>query len=532
MTRLTELTRYDEAQSHFSKDALWALFDGSRERLNIAHECVDRHAGQGREAVLIAHADGRDERIGFDELAARSAQIAHWLDTQGIGRGERVAIMLEPSLAFYASLFGIMKAGAIAVPLFTLFGPDGLRLRVEDCQPRLLLCAEDKLEVARASGVPRVMTGQALLDACADQRRHYQSDTSADDLALFQYTSGTTRELPEAVQHRHRSVVTVAIAALYGTGVRPGDRFMCPSSPAWGHGLAHGTLGPLGLGVTIASYAGAFDARRLLLALRDYRINNLSAAATHYRMMRQSQLAAAGTPEALAPDDFAIHKLSFTGEPMDSETATWVERFFGRPACSIYGSTEVGVILTQYPGADDFEVKRGALGRPVPGIDVEVLDEQGKPCPPGVTGQIMLRRRDGWFAIKDLGHRDADGDFYHDGRADDVIISAGYTISAKEVEDALLRHPEVREAAVVGSPDSLRGLVVKAFVVPYEHPDPARREARVEALQAHVRQTLSAHEYPRRIEFVDALPKTPAGKVNRRVLREQEASAAAEAARP
>ena len=179
-------------------------------------------------------------------------------------------------------------------------------------------------------------------------------ETRADDLAIFQYTSGTTRELPEAVRHTHRAIVVVMIAALYGTGIRPGDRFFCPSSPAWGHGLWHGTLAPLALGVETGVYAGRFDPERLLQALQDFGTTNLSAAATHYRMMRQS---------GLAPRyRYAVRKLSFTGEPIDTDSQTFAEQTFGTRLCSMYGTTEVGVVLANYPGAEDFACKPGSLG--------------------------------------------------------------------------------------------------------------------------------------------------------------------------
>ena len=192
--------------------------------------------------------------------------------------------MLEPSRAFYAAMFGAMKAGAIAVPLFTLFGPDGVRLRVEDCKPKLLIDNAEKAPIGRASR-PRVVADDA---SCALEHSD-RSRRPRRRLAIFQYTSGTTRELPEAVKHTHRAIVTLMVAALYGTGLRPGDRFFCPSSPAWGHGLWHGTLAPLALGLTIGAYAGKFDAERLLQALQDHRFTNMSAAATHYRMMRNSR---------------------------------------------------------------------------------------------------------------------------------------------------------------------------------------------------------------------------------------------------
>ena len=346
----------------------------------------------------------------------------------------------------------------------------------------------------------------------------FEPATRADALAIFQYTSGTTRELPEAVKHTHRSIVTLMVAALYGTGLRPGDRFFCPSSPAWGHGLWHGTLAPLALGITVGAYAGRFDAERLLKALQDHRFTNISAAATHYRMMRNS--GAAGRYR------YALQKLSFTGEPIDSETAAFAETTFGHPPCSMYGTTEIGVILVSYPGAADFVVKPGSLGKPVPGSKVEVHDPAGKPCQPGVTGELKVWRRNGWIATKDLGRTDGEGYFYHGGRADDVIISAGWTMSAVEIEDAILKHPDVREAAAIGVPDALRGQVVKAFVVAGRPGD----EAFTREIQDLVRQRLSQHEYPRLIEFVTELPKTPAGKVNRKVLREREPGASTRAA--
>lgn len=509
MVDLRELTSYADMRRYYSRDALWHMFDGDAASLNIAHECVDRHIARG-EAVRVAHADGREEVVTFADLSARSSQIAHYLRAKGIQPGERVAIMLEPGLCFYASLFGVMKSGAIAVPLFTLFGPHGLRLRLDDCNPSLLIVAEEKLEVARDAGGTPVETEGEVLHASKDFASQFDWSTSADDLALFQYTSGTTRELPEAVKHKHKSVVTVAVAALYATGVRPSDRFMCPSSPAWGHGLAHGTLGPLGMGARISTYAGEFRPERLLEAIKAHEITNLSAAATHYRMMRAS-------PQA-EHYHFELEKASFTGEALDSPTAAWAKSTFGTPICSIYGTTEVGVILAQYPGAQDLTVKPGSLGRPMPGLDIQVLDEQGNTCQANKIGELKVRRRSGWFATKDFAHTDDEGDFFHDGRADDVIISAGWTISAREVEEALMAHEGVAEAAVIGVPDSVRGQIIKAFVVNRDNDSVESAQT----LQTFVKQTLAAHSYPRAIEFVSSLPKTPAGKINRRVLREQE----------
>jgi acetyl-CoA synthetase len=510
--KLTEFADYADAQREFSMARLWELFDGNRDGLNIAHECIDRHASPAdRVAVRIAHADGRDESLTFRDIAERSSQFAHWLSARGIGPGDRVAIMLEPSLPFYAAMFGAMKRGAIAVPLFTLFGPEGLRLRLDDCAPRLLVTNAEKAPMARAlGGIEIAVADEILRHELGHYPVEYRTVTKPDDLAVFQYTSGTTREVPAAVRHTHRAIVVLMIAALYGTGIRPGDIFFCPSSPAWGHGLWHGTLAPLALGVTTGAYAGKFDPVRLLRALQDYGVTNLSAASTHYRMMTGS--GAAGDFR------YALRKLSYTGEPIDGATLDFVDTTFKLPVCSMYGTTEVGVILVNYPGAEDFVVKPGSLGKAAPGTRVEVQRGDETPAAPKELGEIKVWRRGAWFPTKDLGYVDRDGYFYHAGRADDVIISAGWTMSAVEIENVLLRHPEVREAAVIGVADPVRGQVVKAFIV---SPRPGDDDF-VRELQEFTRTRLSQHEYPRQIAFVAELPKTPAGKVNRKALRERE----------
>ncbi len=227
----------------------------------------------------------------------------------------------------------------------------------------------------------------------------------------------------------------------------------------------------------------------------------------------------------MKPSDFAfsIKKLSYTGEPIDPATLEFIDQTFHVPACSMYGTTEIGVVLVNYPGASDYVVKPGSLGKPVPGLKLQVQKPDGTPAEPGVVGELMLWRRNRWETTKDLAKIDEDGYFYHAGRADDVIISAGWTMSAVEIENTLLKHPDVREAAVIGVPDATRGQVVKAFIVTDRSPS----DDYVEELKTFTRERLSQHEFPRHIAFVSELPKTPAGKVNRKVLRDREAAAAA-----
>jgi acetyl-CoA synthetase len=241
----------------------------------------------------------------------------------------------------------------------------------------------------------------------------------------------------------------------------------------------------------------------------------MSAAATHYRMMKNTGKA--------GEFNFYFKKLSFTGEPIDPATLEFIDEYFKVPACSMYGTTEIGVVLVNYPGAKDFTVKPGSLGKPIPGLKLEVQRPDGTPTEAGEVGELMLWKKDHWETTKDRARLDEEGYLYHCGRADDVIISAGWTMSAVEIEHTMLKHPNVKEVGVIGVPDATRGQVAKAFVVADRSPS----DAFVTELQNFTREKLSQHEFPRHVEFVSELPKTPAGKVHRKVLRDREAAKAA-----
>ncbi|MGH3358186.1 MAG: acyl-CoA synthetase [Nocardioidaceae bacterium] len=507
---LLRITDARVADLEFSWDHIWGLFDGGRERMNIAHECIDRHPPDTI-AARIAFADGRFDEVTFGELSRESSRFAHHVDGLGVRPGEPVGVMMDPSREFYAALFGIIKTGAVAVPLYTLFGPDALRDRLQDCGASVVVTDADTEASAAALDVRRVLYDARLERRLAKLPATYVPATASDDTAVLQYTSGTTRQLPEAVRHEHRSVVTLARSALYATGVRPGDRFFCPSSPAWGHGLWHGTIGPWSLGVAVGAWSGRFDVDVFADALLRFEITNLSAASTIYRMVLR-----AGRTDALA----ALTKASYTGEELGADAHEALRTALDVPVCGIYGTTETGVIIVNFPGFTDHVPKPGALGKPMPGCRVTVLDDAGEPTPVGTTGEIAVHRRGAWLRAKDLGSIDEDGFLHYAGRADDVIISSGWTISPLEVERTLLSHPDVSEVAVVGVPDPIRGRVVKAFVIATTDVG----EALARTLQELVKRELSPHEYPRELEFVDELPKTPSGKINHRVLRDRAAS--------
>ncbi|MEC9248295.1 MAG: AMP-binding protein, partial [Pseudomonadota bacterium] len=237
-------------------------------------------------------------------------------------------------------------------------------------------------------------------------------------------------------------------------------------------------------------------------------VNNFAAAATVYRMLRKS-----------CKDQnlkLAISKCSFTGEPLDPDTFDWVRKYFGVSPASIYGTTEVGVVMVDYPGMKGHHIRRGSLGKPAPGNVVAILNDKDEIVGANEIGEISVKRKGEWFRVKDFGYYDEEGYFFHAGRSDDVIISAGWTMSAVEIENILLTHESVVEAAVIGIPDELRGQVARAYVVLEKGV-----ESDGETIKRYMKDRLSKHEYPREVVFLQRLPKTPAGKVSRKALRDE-----------
>jgi acetyl-CoA synthetase len=291
-------------------------------------------------------------------------------------------------------------------------------------------------------------------------------------------------------------------------GIKEGDRFFCPSSPAWGNGLWYGTFCPLILGVTVGTISGQFNEEILLQALEEFEINNLHAAPTVFKRLIASGL--------IDKFKLKINKISFAGEPMDLDTFNYLKEKFGVSPCSLYGSTEVGCIIVNYGGFSDWEVKPGSMGKPLLGLDIRLVDKNNQPVRPGELGEIVMNRRGNLFHVKDAALIDEDGYYWHRGRSDDVIISAGWTISPTEIEETLLKHEEIEEAAVIGVPDKDRGNIVKAFIKVRQ-----QRPRLEQEIKDYVKERLSKHEYPRIIEFVDDFPKTPKGNIKKQELLER-----------
>jgi acetyl-CoA synthetase len=263
----------------------------------------------------------------------------------------------------------------------------------------------------------------------------------------------------------------------------------------------------LALGIAAGAYSGKFNVPTLLEGLEEFAIDNFGAAPTVYRMIKNSGL--------IDKYKLKIKKMHYTGEAMDTDTFNYFKEKFGVPPHSGYGSTDVGAVIYQYAGFSNWVALPGSLGKPMPGLVVKLLDKDGNEVPQGQIGEIAIHRRGKWLRARDAAVIDEDGYFWHKGRVDDIIISAGWTISPTEVEDCLKRHPAVQEAAVIGALDSERGQIVKAFIVANK---PATQEL-AKDLQEFVRINLSKHEYPRVIEFVADLPKTDGGKVSKKGLK-------------
>lgn len=494
----------------FDWDERWEVFDGSYEEFNIAHECLDRWAVD-RTAVRIVFDDGRTTSYSIGTLKRRSARFANALAAAGIDEGDEVAVMLEPEVELYVSMFGTWKRGAVYVPMFNLFGPEAIEYRIRDSGADLLVTTAEKADrsVPDDLDVDLLLVGEDFADFYQDHEASYTPTTGAEDVSVLQYTSGTTGT-PKAYPMRHKSLTQSVVTLSFGYGIEADERYLCASPPAWAHGLWMGTAGPLALGTAAGAYSGKFTPAALLEGLEELDIVNLSAAATALR-----KLANSGRVEEY---DLRLEKITTTGEPMDSNTYEFLRDTLGVSVADIYGISEYGPIIMNYNGFEDWEPRPDSIGKPLPGVEATVIDEDGTELPPGEIGEIAVKHKGEWLRSGDAGLVDADGYFFHKGRIDDVIISSGWRIDPHEVEDVLMQQDAVAECAVVDSPDETRGHIVKAFV----RTDEPETAALKERLQDVVKQRLSKHEYPREIEFVDEFPYTESGKIKRKTLRERE----------
>jgi acetyl-CoA synthetase len=499
------------------------------ERYNIAQDVCDKHP-RDKPAMIHERHDGVRREVAWGELQDLADRAAHVLRDAGVQRGDRVAVVLPPTPETAAIFFGTWKLGALLLSMSVLYGDEGIRHRLGDSEPRVLVTDAANAARFEADGPYRLLILDEDLLAGAPGE-HVTTDTAADDPAQLYYTSGTTG-LAKGIVHAHRYLLAHEEFA-YCHQVGDGDRFHGMGEWAWAAGIAP-LLGPWRLGAVqcVLQRQGGFDAAQQLGFLSRNEVTHVFTTPTAMRSMMS--IADAGTR---FPQRF--HVVCSAGEPLNPEAIRWFREQYGVTVLDYYGLTESYPLCANFPW---MEVREGSMGRPMPGWDVQILDEDERPVAQGERGEICLRARSNphyplgywrndeaarqtfggeWFHTKDAASQDPDGYYWYEGRADDVIIAAGYRIGPFEVESACLEHPAVAEAAAVASPDERRGNVVKAFIVLAEGHAPS--DALAEEIKAHVRERLSAYAYPRIVEFAAELPKTLTGKIRRIELRQREA---------
>lgn len=554
------LDDYGSTRGSFSWAEARALLDGlPGGGLNIAYEAVDRHAsGSDGERVAIRWLGKRGERrdLTYRELAAASARFANLLAELGVERGERVFVLSGRLPELYVAALGALKHGAVFSPLFAAFGPEPLETRLSLGDGRVLVTTprlytrkvaqlRERLQGLRhvlliaegdqPTAIPGTIDLRERLAAAAET--YTIPVTEPEEMALLHFTSGTTGK-PKGAIHVHEAVVMHHIAGRYALDLRPGDVYWCTADPGWVTGTSFGIISPLTNGVTMVVDEAEFDAERWYRILEEERVDVWYTAPTAIRMLMR-------LPSEL-PRRFDLSRLRFiasVGEPLNAEAVIWGQRVLGKAIHDNWWQTETGGIMIA--NFASVPIRPGSMGKPLPGIEAGIVERDAdgrlvEISESGREGELTLRPgwpsmfrgylgaeeryrscfADGWYLSGDLARRDADGYFWFVGRADDVIKTSGHLVGPFEVESALLEHPAVAEAAVIGKPDPVAGAIVKAFVT--LHSGYQATEELLRELKAFTRKRLGPAVAPREFEVKGELPKTRSGKIMRRLLRARE----------
>ncbi len=531
---------YAEAVRNFSFEALErrTLSGSLAGGVNACVECCDRWARNGAVALEWYGAQGERRTVTFEEMRDDAARFAHYLKSRGVGPGDVVAGLLPRIPELFTVALGAWRIGAIYQPLFTAFGPAAIESRVtaEGGSKAQLVVTDiaNRPKLADLPGCPEILTvGDGFAEALAGQTPDCPPAMmkGADPFVVL-FTSGTTGK-PKGVRYPLTLLLPVASYMLDAIDLRPEDNYWNVADPGWAYGMLYAVLGPLLLGQTTTFNEGAFAVDSTVRIIAERKITNLAAAPTAYRL-----LMAAGDA-AMAPIAHQLRVASSAGEPLNPEVIRWAERVLHCPLADHYGQTEVAMMINNHH-ALKHAVKEGAAGLPLPGLDMAILDDDLNVLPPEAPGVLAVHIptsplytfggywkaetpnvRGAWYITGDTMMRDADGHFFFVGRNDDIITSAGYRIGPFDVESVVMEHLAVAEVAVVGKPDPQRTEIVKAFIV--LKGGVAATDALKEDIQQMVRKRLSTHAYPREISFVASLPKTPSGKIQRFILRREEA---------
>ncbi|MFV5403498.1 AMP-binding protein [Acinetobacter sp. 228] len=537
---------YQTTVQNFDLNTVASQFlSGSMQAVNACYECCDRHANSDAIALYWHGKDGRKEQYSFAELKKYSSQFANFLKSQGIGKGDRVSGLLPRTPELIITILATWRIGAVYQPLFTAFGPKAIEHRIQLAQSKLVvtdLANRDKL--SEISNCPPIVTVHAETEA-----ERYPHDLSfwtvlnrqaeaceleilnVNDPFLLMFTSGTTGPA-KPLKVPLKALIAFVSYMQNAIGLTPEDAFWNIADPGWAYGLYYAITGPLMLGHSTLFYEGGFNAESVCEIVKEYGITNLAGAPTAYRMMM------AADPAQMAKLRGKLRVVSSAGEPLNPEVIHWFKEVLDVPIYDHYGQTEVGMVVCNHH-ALEHPVRSGSAGFASPGYRITVVDEQGHELAadvPGILAVDISQSPMMWFSgyeesrkspfvgqyylTGDTAEIHADGSMSFVGRSDDVITTSGYRVGPFDVESALLEHDAVIEAAVIGVPDPERTEVIKAFVILANNFSASTHLE--EELGQFVKKRLSAHAYPRLIEFVTELPKTPSGKIQRFLLRNQE----------
>ncbi|RFU66195.1 acyl--CoA ligase [Bacillus sp. V59.32b] len=510
---------------------------------NLVSE-IERFAkDQEKLALKWENETGSTQEITYAKLMKNANKIGNALLKAGIQKGDTVLVIIPRLIDAYQVYIAALKTGMVVIPSSEM-------LRSKDIQYRIIhgevkgiisyhLYTDQFSEVNEAEELIKFSVGKEVegwlsLDtemkqASADLEL---ADTKSDDMAFLSYTSGTTGN-PKGVVHTHGwAFAHLKTAASHWLGINEGDVVWATAGPGWQKWIWSPFLSVLGSGATGLVYHGRFEPQKYLELLSSYQVNVLCCTPTEYRLMAKTDnLAKYSLPH--------LHSAVSAGEPLNREVIDTFRKYFNIDVRDGYGQTENTLLVGVVKG---MEIKPGSMGKPTPGNRVEIINENGEPCSIGEVGDIAvhidtpalfknyykdpertaMQYRGDYYITGDKAKKDEDGYLWFEGRGDDIIISSGYTIGPFEVEDALVKHPSVKECAVVASPDEVRGHIVKAFIVLQDGVDPAATPSLVKELQDHVKGLTAAYKYPRKIEFIEELPKTTSGKIRRVELRTQE----------
>lgn len=550
------LADYDELRQTFRWETLHNELDWLPQGgLNMAYECIDRHAATQRRdklAMIWIGKNGEEEHYTFGEMKEQTDRFANVLKDLGVTKGDRVFLFMERLPETYIAFFGILKVGAIAGPLFSAFGPDPVKDRLENSgasllitQPDLRARVKDILpDLTQLKHVLVVNKGKDPSDSITSGDLSYENlmakastdhdieETTMYDYSVMHYTSGTTGK-PKGAVHRHLAIAQQYITGKWVLDLHEEDIYWCTADPGWVTGTSYGIFAPWSNGITQVVYAGGFSPSRWYELIQQYKVTVWYTAPTAIRMLMK-----AGDDLPKRYDLSSLRHINSVGEPLNPEAVVWSNKVLGLPFHDNWWQTETGAILiANYPW---MPIRPGSMGRPIPGIHVGILDDNYDELPPNEDGHLAIlpewpsmfqtyweqRERytsrfiKGWYITGDRARKDDDGYVWFVGRTDDVINTAGHLVGPFEVESALVEHPAVAEAGVIGKPDPIAMEVVKAFVAlreGYEPSEDLRRD-----ISRFARQKLAAGVAPREIEIIPSLPKTRSGKIMRRLLKARE----------